>query len=123
MASTRTARRQTAGSFVRLPGSQRPFKRALALEAKVLAIVGKGLIPTDRQLEIDALPPYVSRGHGGQHRTKNRIAGARWYRDRSKYDPHEEDMKHYPTRANATLRRKLGLDGVHMTRGKHEIRD
>lgn len=94
MASTRTARRQLAGDFVRLPGSRRPFKRMIALMDAMAAIVSKGLLPIDRQMEIDALPPLVSRGHGGRHRVKQRLVDGRRMQDRSKYDPREEDVKH-----------------------------
>lgn len=109
---TRNARRATRdqrAKFTRLPGSRRPFKHLAQLEASMKAVVDKGLQPLERQQELNALPPYVSRGHGGRHRTTNRLIGGKWYYDRSKYAPGEEDMKHNPTPANKTLRERLGL--------------
>jgi hypothetical protein len=92
---TRTIRRLTAGkSFVRDPGSNKPFKRAFALMERMAEIVGRGLQPIDRQIELESLPPYVSRGHGGRHRPKQRLVGGRQFQDRSKYDPREENTKH-----------------------------
>jgi hypothetical protein len=80
-------------TFKQVPGSNRPFKRERALLAAMKAIVDKGLEPVDREAELALLPPYHSRGHGGRHRTKNR-SGTRALRDRSKYDPAQEDLKH-----------------------------
>ena len=95
MSSTRTARRQLAGDFIRLPGSRKPFKAALKLMDDMRAVVDKGLQPLERQMELDALPALVHRGHGGRHRPTQRLVGSRQFQDRSKYDPREEDMKRH----------------------------
>ena len=44
-------------------GSQ-PFKRAIALQQQVQAVIDSGKQPLDQQAAIDALPAYESRGHG-----------------------------------------------------------
>lgn len=69
------------------PGSAHPFKHAKAYYMHVLELKAEhannlGLL----QLLINALPPYRSRGHGGKHRTKNRITIPA---PRSKYQPHQ----------------------------------
>lgn len=37
----------------------------------------------------DNLLGYESHGHGGKHRTKNRLVGAKWCQSRSMYAPHQ----------------------------------
>lgn len=69
------------------PGSRHPFARANALAMEMRGIFDKGLSPVDRQLELNALPEYTSRGHGGKHRPKSRVIGGQWSQDRSKYAP------------------------------------
>ncbi len=91
MASTRSERRRAARGkiFVRDPGSRKPFKRAIALHAKfvdTLAATAQAL-PFDRQIALSVLPAYVSRGHGGRHRVKQRQVGSRQFEDRSRYNP------------------------------------
>lgn len=88
---TRTERRRHAG-FSRMPGSGKPFKRAIALHKQfidALAATAQAL-PIDRQIALSALPPYVSRGHGGKHRPTQRLVGSRQFEDRSRYSPAEK---------------------------------
>ena len=102
-------RRKQGEVIARLPGARHPFKRALERERLIQEIIDKGLQPLDRQLELNALPPLPSRGHGGRHANR-RQAGGRWMQDRSKYSPMEEDLKHFPTKANKALRAKLHIE-------------
>ena len=85
----RTARRIEARhpgcEFIANAGSRHPFARANALVEKISATFG--LAPLARQLALNALPEYTSRGHGGRHRTKCRVIGGQWSQDRSKYTP------------------------------------
>lgn len=72
------------------PGSRHPFKRVLALYAKVEEIRQKFAIDTlEYQVAIAALPPYESHGKGAKYRTKNRLIAGRWNQSRSKYVPHQ----------------------------------
>ncbi len=91
MASTRTERRRAARGkiFARDPGSLKPFKRAIALHQQFVDTLAAAAdaLPIDRQIAVQALPPYVSRGHGGRYRVKQRIVGSRQFQDRSKYAP------------------------------------
>jgi len=57
-------RRRNGEVITRLPGSRVPFKHAMALMDQMALVVHKGLSPIDRQIELDRLPPYTSRGHG-----------------------------------------------------------
>ena len=119
MTSTRTARRQAAGeNFIRLPGSIRPFKHATALGQKIIAIVEKGLQPLERQQELEALPPLRSRGHGGRHRTKNRLVGSRQFQDRSRYDPLVEHIKHLQQPSGSMLMKQHRRSAPWWARGR-----
>ena len=72
------------------PGSRYPFKRWQALMAQVEEIRQKYAFGSIAyQLAITALPPYVGRGHGGHHRSANRLISGRWNQSRSKYTPHQ----------------------------------
>lgn len=112
MASTRTARRQLVGDFVRLPGSRKPFRRSIELHQKIIDRLAElaSALPTDRQIAMSAIPPYTSRGHGGKHRTKNRLIGAQWSQDRSKYDPRTEDTRRHAKRGPHTAPQDRGYD-------------
>ena len=111
MASTRTTRRTVAritrASFTRLPGSLKPFKRAIELHKQFIDTLASlaDALPTDRQIAIEALPPYVSRGHGGRHRPNQRLVDGHQMRDRSKYDPRAEDVKHLRRPSAVTVKR------------------
>lgn len=71
-------------------GSLHPFKRLRELMAKVELIRQEFVFGSlEYQVAIAALPPYKGRGHGGHHRTQNRVIGGRWSQDRSKYAPHQ----------------------------------
>lgn len=108
MASTRTQRRRASGDFVRLPGSRRPFYRAQELHQKFidqLAALADAL-PVDRQIALDALPPYTSRGHGGRHRPSQRIIGGAWSQDRSIYGPLDDTTAGLVARAKQKMVRK-----------------
>jgi hypothetical protein len=83
------AARRAAHYYAPLPSSRSPFKRVLHALETIQAIVLKGLKPIDQQIELDALPPYQSRGHGGKHRPTSRLIGGQWAQDRSKYTPGE----------------------------------
>lgn len=86
----RTRRRALGDVIERRPGSLKPFKASLALWKRIMSVIERGLSPVDRQIELDALPRYTSRGHGGKHRTKNRVVGSRAFQDRSRYVPARE---------------------------------
>lgn len=86
------ARKSTLARPVKTPRSpsRHPFKALLELrklvdEARQKFVFGS----LEYQVAIAALPPYKGRGHGGHHRTANRIIGGRWGQDRSKYVPHQ----------------------------------
>lgn len=104
-------RRKQGEKIERLPGARHPFKRALELGKLIDEVMAKPLPPLAQQLELNALPPLSSRGHGGRHANR-RQAGGRWMQDRSKYSPMEEDLKHFPTKANKALRAKLHIEPV-----------
>lgn len=99
----RLAARRERVEFIRLPGSLKPFKRAFKLHQEFIDTLAKhaGDLPIDRQIAVSALKPYVSRGHGGRHRPKQRVIGGAWSRDRSRYAPAEEDRKHSQYRPQA----------------------
>lgn len=106
MASTRTQRRRQAGKFfIRLEGSSRPFVRAQALFQKIVDRFASmaSALPIDRQLAMDVIPPYVSRGHGGRHRPMQRLVDGRAMQDRSKYSPIDER----PSRKSSRMMRPL----------------
>jgi len=94
------ANRKPVGKHVK------PFRRAIALVEKIQGIVAKGLQPIARQIELDALPRYVSRGHGrpGLRQPSHNARAAR-----SKYMPHQG--------ARECDRRVLG--GFYMLQRKH----
>ena len=107
---TRTARREQARKhkweFQIIPGSRHPFKHAKAMAEEIAKIRDAKVGPeydfksaTDQEIALHALPLYRSRGHGGRHRTKNASGAGRTLRDRSKYDPAEEDLKHTPKKS------------------------
>jgi hypothetical protein len=126
MASTRTTRRTVAritrASFTRLPGSLKPFKRAFRLMEKMVAIVDKGLLPIDRQIELNALPPYVSHGHGGRHRVRQRIVGSHQFQDRSKYSPNEPKRRHAPPAAGYSVPELVSFVDALAAKTKHDAR-
>ena len=104
MASTRTERRQQAGDFVRLPGSRRPFRRVHEYHQRWIdALAAAGPLHIDQVAVARSFPPYVGRGHGGRHRTKNRIVGSQQFQDRSKYAPREENTKHLTVPSQSQL--------------------
>lgn len=75
-------------------GSLKPFKRAGELFQRVCDVHAQhpdGGVPL--QIALTALPAYVSHGHGGKHRTKNRTITGRWIQDRSKYAPHQNQKE------------------------------
>lgn len=78
----------------RKPGSLKPFWRANRLFQKICDLHAQhpdgGMA---LQLALGALPVYVSHGHGGKHRTKNRTITGRWNQDRSKYAPHQNQKE------------------------------
>lgn len=74
----------------RKPGSLHPFKRLKMLMDKVELIRQEHAIGSfEYNTAIAALPSYTSRGHGGAHRTANRLITGRWNQSRSKYTPHQ----------------------------------
>lgn len=71
-------------------GSNQPFKRAKKMYMDVLELKAKHQNDTLLlQTLVNAFPAYVSRGHGGRHRTKNRTVLGAWNQARSKYEPHQ----------------------------------
>ena len=86
--------RQGRAKFVRLPGSSKPFKRAIKLHQEFIDTLAKYAqdLPVDRQIAVAALPTYTSRGHGGKHRTMQRKIGGAWSKDRSR--PRSERAGH-----------------------------
>lgn len=77
-------------------GSLHPFKRAITLGRRIIALQEEHFdpdashgIPTALRLALAQLPEYISRGHGGRHRTKNKVIGGAWSQDRSIYTPHQ----------------------------------
>lgn len=62
-----------------------PFSRALEMIHRIN--LAMSLSPDERADEMRKIGPYKSRGHGGKHRSKNRLITGRWARDRSKYAP------------------------------------
>lgn len=85
-------RKSTLTKWVRVSRvpSLHPFKALLELRAKVELIRQKFVFGSlEYEIEIAKLSPYKGRGHGGHHRTKNRVIGGRWSQDRNKYIPHQ----------------------------------
>lgn len=86
------ARKSTTAKSVKTPRtpSRHPFKALLALRAEVELIRQKFVFGSiEYQTTIAMLPPYKGRGHGGSHRTRNRLVDGRWNQFRSKYTPHQ----------------------------------
>jgi hypothetical protein len=70
------------------PGSRKPFKHASLLYSAIMEMRARMQNDlTGLQLALSAFPPYVSRGHGGRHRTRNRTIGGIMNRHESKPYP------------------------------------
>ena len=70
------------------PGSRHPFKHADTLYNEIVEtrarLQGN---PLNLQEALSAFPPYISRGHGGKHRTRNRTIAGILRRHESKLYP------------------------------------
>lgn len=85
-------RKSTRARPVKTPRdpSRHPFRAMLELRAKVDKIREEFAFGSvEYFIEIAKLPPYKGRGHGGRHKTENRLIDGRWNQDRSKYKPHQ----------------------------------
>lgn len=88
--SVREAHNLTRPKAILERGSLHPFKRAAELYTAIMECraANQGAL-FELQQKLAEFPPYVSRGHGWKGRVKNRLIGAKWSEDRSKYSPHQ----------------------------------
>lgn len=73
---------------------RRPFRRAIEMHERIIKLhqLYKG-DQAELYTILEAMAPYESHGHGGKHRTKNRIHGGTHDQDRSIYTPHQGEQE------------------------------
>lgn len=87
-------RRRAAVRRVQHMKPRRPFRRAIEMHEMIIKLhqIYKGDQPELYKI-LEAMAPYESHGHGGRHRTKNRIHGGTHEQDRSIYTPHQGEQE------------------------------